>query len=169
MGLLIDYTDFTGILSVGISPDTGADSMTRNADKYLLESYIDVYEREYLLLILGENASREFVDYLERENPEEEKAEKWEALKALLQEKVSPVACYVFFHYVGECGRSVTQTGVVKSSADDDLVSPGPLQRRAWNLMARKNIRVLDLLCGDEYDGVVFNKYMTETLNDFGL
>lgn len=169
MGLLIDHTYFTGMLSVGLSPDTGADSLTKESERYLLESYIDVYEREYLLLILGRKASHEFVDYLGRENPEEGKADKWEALKDLLQETVSPVACYVYFHFVGECGRSVTRSGVVKSSADDDLVSPEPLQIRVWNLMARKNMRVFDLLCGDEYEGVVFDKYMTETINDLGI
>lgn len=169
MGLLVSHTDFTGMLSVGLSPDTGADTLTKEAESYLLESYIDVYEREYLYNILGEEVCKEFLEYLRRENPEESKVEKWEKLKEMLQMRCGPVACYVYFHYVGECGRSVTRSGVVKSSADDEIVSPSPLQIRAWNLMARENCRVLNLLMGDEYDGVVFNKYMVETLNDLGI
>ena len=79
------------------------------------------------------------------------------------------MSCYVYVHYVGECGRSVTRSGVVKSSADDDLVAPGPLQVRAWNLMARQNRLVYELLCGDGYDGAVFDSYMMETINDLGI
>lgn len=169
MGLLVSHTDFTGMLSVGLSPDTGADTLTREAETDLLDSYIDVYEREYLHDILGEKVCNEFLDYLQRENPEDSKEEKWEKLKELLQVSCGPVACYVYFHYIRDCGRSVTRSGVVKSSADDEIVSPSPLQIRAWNLMASENCRVFDLLMGDEYEGVVFNKYMIESINDLGI
>lgn len=110
-----------------------------------------------------------FLDYLSRENPEEGKEDKWEKLKDMLQAKCSPVACYVYFHYIGVSGMSATCSGVVKSSADDDLISPEHLQIRAWNLMARQNLNIFELLCGDEYEGVVFNKYMIERINELGI
>lgn len=169
MGMLIDHTFFYGLLSVGLSPDTGAGSTTKSAERYLLDSYIDVYEREYLCRILGEDASSVFANYLTREDTEEGTEERWERLKELLLANPSPVACYVYVHYTGECGMSVTDTGVVKSAAEGDLVAPCPLQVRAWNLMARQNRRVFELLCGEEYDGVVFDNYMMETINDLGI
>ncbi len=52
--MIIDYESFTGLLSVGINPDTGAPSITRDAELGKIESYISVYEQEYLIRILGE-------------------------------------------------------------------------------------------------------------------
>ena len=165
--MLVDYTDFTGLLDVGLSPDTGADSVTKDAERDLLDAYIGVYEPEYLLRLLGKDVYDEFTAYLTDEASEKE--EKWERLRDALTTGCKPVACYVYVHYTGECGRSVTRSGVVKSSADGDLVSPSPLQIRAWNLMARQNRRVFELLCGEEYDGVETDFYLMETLNDLGI
>ena len=84
--MIIDYTYFTGLLSIGLSPDTGAPSTTRDAEREKIEYYIMVYEREYLRKILGENMCSEFIDYL---NSEEDNVDKWEKLLALLSEKYS--------------------------------------------------------------------------------
>lgn len=167
MGLLIDHTCFTGLLDVGLSPDTGADTLTREAERDVIDSYIDLYEKEYLLRVLGESGYELFSGYLEREDDSEE--ERWEALKSLLCEKPSPVACYVYFRYLGDVDYSVTRSGVVVSTADDDLASPALLQVRAWNLMARLNRRVLHLLSGEAYGDICFDKYMVETVNDLGI
>ena len=168
MGLLIDHTYFTGILSVGLCPDTGAYTTTQEAERDLLESYIDVYEREYLERLLGAEMCASFVAYLEQDPPAEEE-DRWEKLKGMLKEPYSPVACYVYMHYVGQSGRSVTRSGVVKSSADGDLVSALPLQARAWNLMAGKNRRISELLGGKEYEGAEPDPYLCETINELGI
>lgn len=62
--MIIDYESFTGLLSVGINPDTGAPSITRDAELGKIESYISVYEQEYLIRILGEDMCKAFTDYL---------------------------------------------------------------------------------------------------------
>lgn len=163
--MLVDYSYFTGILSVGLSPDTGADSVTKDAERSILESYIEVYEKDYLDRILGEDACGDFIAYLSQDIP----VEKWEKLKALLKVPYSPVACYVYVHYVGECGKSVTRSGVTVSSADDGLAQPDYLQIRAWNMMARQNRRVYELVCGGDYGEIPFDPYLLETINEFGL
>ena len=167
MGLLIDRTYFTGLLGVGLSPDTGADTLTKEAERELLDSYIDLYEREYLERILGREKCGEFVSWLSQEEPEEDG--KWERLRDALTVPCSPVACYVYMHYVGGCGRSVTRIGVVRSTADDEEAAASPLQIRAWNLMARQNLRIFELLDGEEYGLVEFDKYMLETINELGI
>lgn len=63
--MIIDCTYFTGLLSVGIGPDTGAPSVTREAEKDRINTYIDIYEIEYLNNILGDDVCSEFVSYLE--------------------------------------------------------------------------------------------------------
>ena len=62
--MIIDYESFTGLLSVGINPDTGAPSITRDAELGKIESYVSVYEQEYLIRILGEDMCKAFTDYL---------------------------------------------------------------------------------------------------------
>ena len=44
--MIIDCTYFTGLLSVGIGPDTGAPSVTREAEKDRINTYIDINETE---------------------------------------------------------------------------------------------------------------------------
>ena len=157
--MIIDYTYFTGLLSIGLSPDTGAPSTTRDAEREKIEYYITVYEREYLRKILGENMCGEFIDYL---NSEEDNVDKWEKLLALLSEKYSPIACYIFFKYIKEGNYSVTRVGTV-TSADDDAVSPMVIQMRAWNDMVDMNKRVYQLLQADEYEGVRFDPCLLYT------
>ena len=163
--MIIDYTYFTGLLSIGLSPDTGAPSTTRDAEREKIEYYITVYEREYLRKILGENMSSEFIDYL---NSEEDNVDKWEKLLALLSEKYSPIACYIFFKYIKEGNYSVTRVGTV-TSADDDAVSPMVIQMRAWNDMVDMNKRVYQLLQADEYEGVRFDPSMICRINSMGI
>lgn len=163
--MIIDYTYFTGLLSIGLSPDTGAPSTTRDAEREKIEYYITVYEREYLRKILGENMYSEFIDYL---NSEEDNVDKWEKLLALLSEKYSPIACYIFFKYIKEGNYSVTRVGTV-TSADDDAVSPMVIQMRAWNDMVDMNKRVYQLLQADEYEGVRFDPSMICRINSMGI
>ena len=163
--MIIDYTYFTGLLSIGLSPDTGAPSTTRDAEREKIEYYIMVYEREYLRKILGENMCSKIIDYL---NSEEDNVDKWEKLLALLSEKYSPIACYIFFKYIKEGNYSVTRVGTV-TSADDDVVSPMVIQIRAWNDMVDMNKRVYQLLQADEYEGVRFDPSMICRINSMGI
>ena len=97
--MIIDYESFTGLLSVGINPDTGAPSITRDAELGKIESYISVYEQEYLIRILGEDMCKAFTDYLnsKEDSKEDSVDDKWDRLLAILSEKYSPIACYIFF------------------------------------------------------------------------
>lgn len=164
--MIIDYKYFTGLLSVGITPDTGAPSITREAELNKIESYISVYEREYLVHILGENMCKEFVNYLNSKGDSVDN--KWEKLLALLSEDYSPIACYVFFKYIAEGNYSVANVGTV-TSADGDAVSPQVLQIRAWNDMVNMNKRVYELLQSEEYAGACFNPCMLHKINCMGI
>lgn len=163
--MIIDYTYFTGLLSIGLSPDTGAPSTTRDAEREKIEYYIMVYEREYLCKILGENMCSEFIDYLKSKK---DNVDKWEKILALLSEKYSPIACYIFFKYITEGNYSVTRVGTV-TSADNDAVSPMVIQIRAWNDMVDMNKRVYQLLQADEYEGVRFDPSMICRINSMGI
>lgn len=166
--MIIDGSYFTGILSVGINWDTGADSVTRVAETDNLQSYIDLYERKYLLYILGEDMSRNFIDYLLSNS--ENKVDKWDALKDKLSVKgLSPVANYVYFQYVKRCGIKQTQTGAVYSSGND-MANPNPLLISAWNDMTDMNRSLyLFLKSSEDYDGFQFSNCMVEKINSIGI
>jgi len=163
--MIIDCTYFTGLLSVGINFDAGAPSATMEAEIERIESYIDIYEIEYLNNILGDDMCSEFVSYLKNH---EDSVEKWEVLYSLLSEKYSPIVCYVFFKYISESNYSVTSVGTVTSS-DDDAVSPEILQIRAWNDMVNMNKRIYNLLLSDDYKGFCFNPCMLRKINTMGI
>lgn len=163
--MIIDCTYFTELLSVGISPYTGTPSITNEAETDRINAYAEIYEREYLVNILGDEMCGEFVSYIESH---EDSVEKWEKLYALLSEKYSPIACYVFFKYISEGNYSVTSVGTVASS-DEDVVSPMVLQIRAWNDMVNMNKRVYELLQSVEYKGVCFNPCMLRKINIMGI
>lgn len=163
--MIIDYTYFTGLLSIGINPETGASDYTQEAERGKAEAYISAYEPEYLRRMLGESVYEEFSGYL---SGNKEGTEKWERLKAELSRPYSPVACYVYFKYLGEANFQATGVGTVTSS-DGDSVSPAVLQRRAWNDMARMNRRMADMLASGGYGDVSTDPLMLETLNPLGI
>lgn len=166
--MIIDGSYFTGVLSIGVNWDTGADSVTRDAETDNLQSYIDLYERKYLLYTLGESMSRNFINYLLSNS--ENKVDKWEILKDKLSVKgLSPVANYVYFQYVRRCGIKQTQTGPVYSSGDD-RANPNPLLISAWNDMTDMNKSLYVFLkSSKDYDGFHFNNCMVERINSIGI
>jgi hypothetical protein len=89
--MIIDYTYFKGMLGIGLSPDTGAPSITLNVERECIEQYIDIYEMEYLKMLLGSKYD-EFVSSMD--------SEEWLPIKEYLQKDYSPIACYVWFKYV---------------------------------------------------------------------
>lgn len=165
--MIIDGSYFTGVLSLGIIWDTDDDSPTRTAERDNLQSYIDLYERKYLRLVLGESMSREFIEYL---SSGKDDVTKWESLKEKLSVRgYSPVANYVYFHYVRHCGVKQTPVGTVYAS-DDKKTNPNVLLVSAWNDMVQMNNELYDFLVSDkEYTGFSFDSSMVECINGMGI
>lgn len=165
--MIIDGSYFTGLLSLGIIWDIDDDSITRKAERDNLQSYIDLYERKFLRMVLGKSMSREFIEYLLSGKND---VDKWEKLKEKLSRKgYSPIANYVYFHYVRWCGVVQTPVGTVYAS-DDKKADPNPLLISAWNNMVQMNEDLYDFLESDkEYDGFVFNTTMLELINGLGI
>jgi hypothetical protein len=118
-------------------------------------------------MVLGKSMSREFIEYLLSGKND---VDKWEKLKEKLSRKgYSPIANYVYFHYVRRCGVVQTPVGTVYAS-DDKKADPNPLLISAWNNMVQMNEDLYDFLESDkEYDGFVFNTTMLELINGLGI
>lgn len=133
--MLIDGTYFVGPLSIGLSPDTGASSVTQMAEREKIDSFICLYEKEYLEKMLGKEVCSDFTSYCDSGKDDDEY---FNRLKSRLTERYSPIAGYVYFKFVSVGNYHVTNVGTVKS-AGDDMRSPDPLLIRAWNDMVRCN------------------------------
>lgn len=107
-----------------------------------LNYYINLYENEYLKMILGPLCD-EFVSSDEG---------KWRNLKDFLSKDCSPLARYVFFHYTRSKPFSSTPTGTKTEG-----VSPYNLCVKTWNDAIPQNRKVLELLSSGEYEGFEFD------------
>lgn len=165
--MIIDGSYFTGLLSLGIIWDIDDDSITRRAERDNIQSYIDLYEKKFLRMVLGKSMSREFIEYLLSGKND---VDKWEKLKEKLSIKgYSPIANYVYFHYVRRCGVVQAPVGTVYAS-DDKKADPNPLLISAWNNMVQMNEDLYDFLeSNKEYGGFVFNTTMLECINGLGI
>lgn len=137
--MLIDSTYFKGMLSIGLSPDTGVSSVTQDAERERIDWFISVYEKEYLTRLLGKEEYGKFVAYCNGETEDEY----FNQLKSRLTEDYSPITCYVFYKFVTVGNVHVTNVGSVKSSGED-VVSPETLCVRVWNDMVRMNRELVD-------------------------
>lgn len=156
--ILIDGTYFKGQLSIGLSPDTGAPSVTQEAERERIEWFVSVYEKEYLKKLLGAEVCAGFVKYCTDGGEDEY----FKQLKVRLTQEYSPVACYVFYKFVRTGNVHVTNVGSVKSSGED-AVSPEGLLVRVWNDMVQKNREMVDeFLLDPDVDLVNF-------INVFGI
>lgn len=157
--MLIDSTYFKGMLSIGLSPDTGAPSITQEAERERIEWFISVYEKSYLKELLGGEMCDKFVSYCEQGKSDDKY---FNQLKERLTAAYSPVACYVFYKFVRTGNIHVTNVGSVKSSGDD-AVSPSALLVRVWNDMVQMNRDIADdFLLEPASD-------LTSYINEFGV
>lgn len=159
--MIIDHTYFTGMLGIGSCIGCGSPSATAEAEYSRIRQFIDIYEEEYLRMLLG-GMYDDFMCGLGVDGG------KWSAVYDFLRRDYSPVACYVFFKYVSVGNVEVTRTGSVLG-AGDDVASPMQLQVRVWNdmvAMSRKACVLIGAVTGTEWrcDGVLL-----ERINDMGI
>lgn len=145
--MIIDYTYFTGVLSIGLTPDiAGAASYTQMAERERIESYIEVYESEYLRKVLGESVYKKFMAYI---SSHDEENLLFDALHTVMVDRYSPIACYIYFKLLLVGNYHITSVGAV-SAAGKDVVPPMRRQIAVWNDMVAMNKRIYDLLKDDK-------------------
>lgn len=172
MTMIIDSSYFKANLKIeGLNSYSGADA-TKRANTDAIGSYIEKYEREYLLKILGKNVWSRFLEYIQsgkKDNPT------FDSLKDMLstfggEEGRSPIANYVFFYYVRRNQFSATMIGVTKTDTDNPLANPTPLLADVWNEMCEMNEYILSFLRKSPmWKDVLFDCYMAKRINLLGI
>lgn len=171
--MMIDGTFFQdGMLCIeGVAVNDITPDATNAAIKSALEACIGQYEPEYLEGLLGEKLCDEFTGYLSSDREEE----RWERLKEKLIRTApfprSPIANYVYFHFLRNNDSAATITGVKKDEDDGALVSPERKMIFAWNDMVRQNEKIARFMLDNmpDYEGWELDEDLLTPINSFGI
>ena len=112
-----------------------------------VEYCIDLYEREYLKSILGNELYAEYIsDMLVPET-----AAKWEEFNAKLivddKSFISPIANYIFYHYIKRNNvRYINGQFIIEKIKDVTVVDTEIERNKIWNEMVAMNLTFLNWL-----------------------
>lgn len=141
MASIIDYTYFTGEISIPNLTGTGP-IVTANLAK--VNRLIDLYEKDYLIKLLGEDLYDQFVTDLGT-------SEAWATgLRDELRDttlRVSPIAYYMYYFWLRESATYVTSGGQAEPKNKNSLnSSPNLRMVEAYNRMVRMTVKLLDYI-----------------------
>lgn len=132
-----------------------------------IQEYIDMYELEYIEGALGEDFAALF--------NASTGVTRFTPLEALLKKEPSPIAGYVFYHYLRSEAIVATGSGDAKMKAENATRSPESYRMRiAWNIMVDKTRAIHKYLAKNssvfpEFDLYETNCELVSKVNDFGL
>lgn len=157
--MLISKDSFTGELYIeGLAGNT----TSANLQWEKVESIMERRETEFLKSFLGE-LYEPFIEFIDGELDEESP---YFTLYEYLTGD-SPIAYYVYFHYVRYVNSAVTQSGVRKDTAN--AYDPKEKLVCSWNRMVDIN-REIDAFLKKEFKGNYKpNKYLLMYINSLGV
>lgn len=141
--MLIDNTYFVGELRIeGLVLNEGS-AIVNHAQKAIADNvqyYIDRYEKEYIINLLGLKLGTEFITYI---NDGLNDNLSFDFLKEVLSNPITPVAMYVY------CMYQKVETVISVASVSDDadvnriLSHTGRMIVMVWNNMVNLNLAIL--------------------------
>lgn len=173
--MIIDtsYFDRGELLIEGISEGTTTLGQAMAGE---VGRYIERYETEYIIATLGYDLAVSFNKYVAdiQQNPDtQEPVKGFEGLRSMLTAyaatpNTSPVANYVFFHYVRQNQVRATSLGVTQANSDNRVVSATGMLCRVWNEMVSMNRVVADYVLANFADAR-YDTSLLETISSLGL
>jgi len=172
--LKVDYTYFYDSLSIpNIEVPEGTDIDSTDTSNVIqmgkvadLTKMITKYDQKFLILVLGKTLYEEFKAGVGAYPAVGSTIEaKWKILLDMLvnrETKESPLANYVFWHYLREMAESTTGIGEVEV---EKTVSPIRKQVRVWNEMVEV-LREVKSFLEESSDYPSFDPYKDEQLTD---
>lgn len=149
-----------------------------------LNNYLDIYDEQYRVNVLGQELSDEFTAGLEEAVIDA----KWLALRDganfeydgikyqwkgfLRSTKESPIANYVMWHIVRDSNDELTGIGVVKSTGENSKVlSPVSRMVNIYNKMVAENRILEKFILANESDYTSYCPFttLTKTVNVYGI
>ena len=175
--MLIDVSFFTsGPLHIENASVAKMPSQNSLAVNEAINGYIEAFQYDFLLHIVGESLADAITDYLElieqeKEETEEVKSDDPESRYAVLCSKIREAfAYYVFFHILRDMNSQATVSGLVRLKCANEYVSPIRRQVSTWNALVGKNRLFAAWISSNDcpFD-VKIDKNLLTNINTFNL
>lgn len=131
-----------------------------------ITGYIERYQGEFLLKMVGKELSADVTAYLAERGEDENYTD--EAMETLCQQLRPSFAHYVYYKLVGDAGQNMTITGLMKLKSANDNQVPRQRMVKVWNDMVELNKQFVAWAEESDYD-VFYYVEMVTPINQFNL
>lgn len=131
-----------------------------------ITGYIERYQGEFLLKMVGKELSADVTAYLAERGEDENYTD--EAMEELCEKLRPSFAHYVYFKLVGYVNQTMTITGLMKLKSANDNQVPRQRMVKVWNDMVELNKQFVAWAEESDYD-VFYYVEMVTPINQFNL
>ena len=131
-----------------------------------ITGYIERYQGEFLLKMVGKELSADVTAYLAERGNDEQHTD--EAMEELCEKLRPSFAHYVYFKLVGDVNQTMTITGLMKLKSANDNQIPRQRMVKVWNDMVELNKQFVAWAEESDYD-VLYYVEMVTPINQFNL
>lgn len=131
-----------------------------------ITGYIERYQGEFLLKMVGKELSADVTVYLKERGEDENYTD--EAMEELCEKLRPSFAHYVYFKLVGDVNQTMTITGLMKLKSANDNQAPRQRMVKVWNDMVELNKQFVAWAEESDYD-VFYYVDMVTPINQFNL
>ena len=131
-----------------------------------ITGYIDRYQGEFLLKMVGKELSADVTAYLAERGNDENHTD--EAMEELCEKLRPSFAHYVYFKVVGDVNQTMTITGLMKLKSANYNQVPRQRMVKVWNDMVELNKQFVAWAEESDYD-VFYYVEMVTPINQFNL
>ena len=131
-----------------------------------ITGYIERYQGEFLLKMVGKELSADVTAYLAERGNDEQHTD--EAMEELCEKLRPSFAHYVYFKLVGDVNQTMTITGLMKLKSANYNQVPRQRMVKVWNDMVELNKQFVAWADESDYD-VFYYVEMVTPINQFNL
>ena len=131
-----------------------------------ITGYIERYQGEFLLKMVGKELSADVTAYLAERGNDENHTD--EAMEELCEKLRPSFAHYVYFKIVGDVNQTMTITGLMKLKSANYNQVPRQRMVKVWNDMVELNKQFVAWAEESDYD-VFYYVEMVTPINQFNL
>ena len=131
-----------------------------------ITGYIERYQGEFLLKMVGKELSADVTAYLAERGNDEQHTD--DAMDELCEKLRPSFAHYVYFKLVGDVNQTMTITGLMKLKSANDNQIPRQRMVKVWNDMVELNKQFVAWADESDYD-VFYYVEMVTPINQFNL
>ena len=131
-----------------------------------ITGYIERYQGEFLLKMVGKKLSADVTAYLKGLGEDENYTD--EAMEKLCEQLRPSFAHYVYFKLVGDVNQTMTITGLMKLKSANENQPPRQRMVKVWNDMVNLNKQFVEWAETSDYD-VFYHVEMITPINQYNL